>query len=287
VDPDSHCDPLLAAIAARRRSALASGALQPLPTTTTELVTGDLVFVIRVLAPQARPHRAFQPTPPGFNPFLPHDPELFVTDLSPTHVGLLNKFPVVDLHLLMVTRAFAPQEGLLTPADLLAMSRCLSAFDGLAFYNAGTAAGASQRHRHLQYVPLTVATGGHGAPLEPVLTVALQGDAVVQSHHLPFAHALVALGSTDAAALEIAQHRLTTALAMPPTAPHNLLATRRWMLLVPRHQERWEGFGVNAMGFAGALLVRDAAALARLQVDGPLAVLRGVGLPPRPLLPDR
>lgn len=287
MDPDTHADPLLAAIAARSRSALATGALQPLPTTTTELTADGLDFVIRVLGPQARPHRAFQPTPPGFNPFLPHDPELLVTDLSPTHLGLLNKFPVVDLHLLMVTRAFAPQEGLLTPADLHAMSRCLSAFEGLAFYNAGQAAGASQRHRHLQYVPLTPAAGGRGAPLEPVLTVALQDDAVVQSHRLPFAHALVRLGAIDTAALEVAQHRLTTALAMPPTTPHNLLATRRWMLLVPRRQEKWEGFGVNAMGFAGALLVRDADALARLRRDGPLAVLRGVGMPRQPLLPDR
>jgi ATP adenylyltransferase/5',5'''-P-1,P-4-tetraphosphate phosphorylase II len=41
------------------------------------------------------------------NPFLPYDAELFVCELSPTHVLLLNKFPVVENHVLVVTKGTA------------------------------------------------------------------------------------------------------------------------------------------------------------------------------------
>ena len=34
------------------------------------------------------------------NPFLPYEEDLYVCDLSPTHVCLLNKFNVVDHHFL-------------------------------------------------------------------------------------------------------------------------------------------------------------------------------------------
>jgi len=44
-------------------------------------------------------------------------------------------------------------------------------------------------------------------------------------------------------------------LARCPQAPYNLLATRRWMLVVPRRQERYEKISVNALGFAGSLFV--------------------------------
>jgi len=50
-------------------------------------------------------------------------------------------------------------------------------------------------------------------------------------------------------------------LARCPQAPYNLLATRRWMLVVPRRQERYEKISVNALGFAGSLFVRNAAEL--------------------------
>ena len=40
------------------------------------------------------------------NPFLPYDPDLVVADISDTHVALLNKFNVIDHHLLIVTRCF-------------------------------------------------------------------------------------------------------------------------------------------------------------------------------------
>jgi len=48
------------------------------------------------------------------------------------------------------------------------------------------------------------------------------------------------------------------------------------MLLVRRSQERCDGIGVNGLGFAGSLLVRDAGEMAHLRRLGPLEVLRRV-----------
>ena len=74
--------------------------------------------------------------------------------------------------------------------------------------------------------------------------------------------------------------------ALPPegslqSGPYNLLLTRRWMLLVPRSQEFVVGASVNALGFAGALLVRDEEQKRRLLEIGPLESLARVGYPPQ------
>jgi len=92
---------------------------------------------------------------PARNPFLPYEPALFVADLPPHHVCLLNKFNVVDRHLLLVTRHFASQCEPLDAGDFAALAVCLAAADGLGFYNGGPEAGASQRHKHLQWIPVS------------------------------------------------------------------------------------------------------------------------------------
>jgi ATP adenylyltransferase len=65
-----------------------------------------------------------------------------------------------------------------------------------------------------------------------------------------------------------------------PASPYNLLATRRWLLLVPRLREFFEGISVNALGFAGSLLVKNAAQLEVLRTRGPMTALQSVSLPP-------
>ena len=64
--------------------------------------------------------------------------------------------------------------------------------------------------------------------------------------------------------------------------PYNLLVTCDWMVVVPRAREAWNGISVNAMGFAGALLVGDRGDLVRLQEYGLLQALSRVGWTNRP-----
>jgi ATP adenylyltransferase len=222
------------------------------------------------------------------DPFLPYDPHMFVTDLSATHVCLLNKFNVFDHHLLIVTRAFEEQQAPLNDADFAALLQCMSQVDGLAFYNAGRAAGASQRHKHLQLAPFPLWRGEVGVPVEGALAVTALGEQP-SVRTWPYLHAATRLQPGWLAeplfgGQKMAQsyRRLLAALGLRPAGgdgllpPYNLLATRAWMLLAPRTQAEIDGIPVNALGFGGSLLARTESQLEHLRTVGPLAVLHKV-----------
>lgn len=263
------------------------GALVSLTTSATTIVDGGVTFIVRQLIapPLTAPPLTASPSNQRetVNPFLPYDPDLFVAELSPTHLCLLNKFNVVDAHLLIVTRHFEAQTSWLTLADFDAMWCCLHEFAGLAFYNAGPTAGASQPHKHLQYIPFQAAAAESVVPITALLHSAIFVDGVGTIPQLPYAHALVRclptlldLASNEAAEWSLQQYqRLCVQLAIQPDR-YNLLATQGWLMLVPRTQERSHDISVNALGFAGSLLVRDQAGLDYVRQVGPLAVLQQV-----------
>jgi ATP adenylyltransferase len=252
--------------------ALRRGALRRIPTACEVVEERGVAFLVHVSTQVERRERASELAErTARNPFLPYDEDLFVADLTPTHACLLNKFPVVEPHLLIVTRVFEDQEAPPSRADLEALALCLQEIDGLGFYNAGAAAGASQRHKHLQLVPLPLGPGGARVPSEALLATG----------KLPFQHAWAPLGSAAAGSLHDTQRRLLEDLRLDPAAPGpmNLLATREWMLVVPRTREHAGPISVNALGFAGSFYVRDRAELALLRERGPLEVLRAVARP--------
>jgi ATP adenylyltransferase len=263
---------------ARRRGALIS-----VPTERTIIEDRGIPFVIHVTTLQERKNRArIKKAGSVFNPFLPPDPDLLIGDVAPDHVGVLNKFNVLDHHLLIVTRVFEPQEALLSRGDFAALATCMHEIDGLGFYNGGTVAGASQPHKHLQLVPLPLGAGPHPTPLDSVLLPSTETGIPTVVPVLPFAHALITLdgmrlGGDRAADLHRFYRRACSAVAVDDeTRPYNLLLTRRWMLVVPRSREHWRGISINALGFAGSLLVRNRDELDHLTETGPLAVLKSV-----------
>src|SRR5262249_44603644 len=91
------------------------------------------------------------------DPLGDYDPDLFVADLAASHYVLLNKYPLLAGHVLLVTRRFERQERLLTVEDFAALVSCLREIGGLGFCNGGADAGASQARKHLQLVPLPLA----------------------------------------------------------------------------------------------------------------------------------
>ncbi len=282
--------------------ALACGALQPIETESTYLKFGEIQFLVRVLANLERKDHAKknQGKTKDFNPFLPYDPDLLVGQLSETHVALLNKYNAVENHLLIVTRAFEAQESLLTPADFSAAIRGLEDIDGLIFYNSGKAAGASQRHKHLQLVPLPLVTTGVKFPLEPwinaILPLHSQQLQSLTIRELPFCHQLMALPpllKTDSSGLtSLVHHGYLQALQSlkligsdSPTAipkPYNLLLTREWLWLIPRSQKSYQDIEINSLGFVGAFLVRKSQQLEQITHNhprGPLTFLKKVACP--------
>jgi ATP adenylyltransferase len=285
----------------RERAALAAGALQPIATEETTIEDAGVPFVVRSVSSLERKRLEAQrveqakETRPR-NPLMPPEPPLTVGDVTPTHVGVLNKYPVVAHHLLLVTKAPVPQEAALDGYDFAAIARCLAEADGLVFYNGGREAGASQPHKHLQLVPLPLDAGAWAAPIEAVFDSWAATGNVNRLLQLPFRNAfslldgfadeeqaaerLEELYAAQLAAIGVLNEDAPHAANDEPMrpAPYNLLVTRRWMLTVPRSRERFGTISVNALGFAGSLFVRDEEEMQDVRDAGPMRVLRAVSI---------
>jgi len=286
-------------IASVTAKALDSGAVLPIATGCEFVDDGGVRFLVRVLtnlqrkgAQRAEEERSAAVGKP-LNPFLPYEQALFVADVSDSHVAILNKFNVVDRHLLIVTREFEQQRALLTLRDFEALWRCMNEYDSLGFYNGGPEAGASQPHKHLQLVPLPLAPQGPPVPIAPLLPAAQETVGSGTIAGFDFVHAFAVLGAAadERAAAREAFERYVLMLARvglhpPPGSgsdlqggPYNLIATREWLLLVPRSREHFDSISINALGFAGALLVWNEEQLRGLRAAGPLTALRETALP--------
>lgn len=244
---------------------LAVGALQSIETNTERIVSANVEFVVRILANLSRKENAQKQqgkTAPA-NPFLPYETDLYVTDLSETHLCLLNKFNVVDHHFLIVTRQFEPQENWLTLSDFEALVRCLQEVDGLAFFNSGKQAGASQPHKHLQVVPYSESL--RCFPMEQVIAQAIsqaqartpqasderthpdnQPHLATFSAQLPFCHAIASV--TDASVTD-ASFTAPLSEAAPPTLRathylncyHTLLSAIAPSTTAKSRNHQWQG----------------------------------------------
>jgi len=266
-----------------------AGALVPLGTRTEVLHEDGLTYVVRIMDKLNLKPQSGGAAPPA-DPFAPpYDPDLFVGELAPDHAVLLNKFPVLDPHLLIITRANEAQTDLPTAADFEALLRVLQDWDGLGFYNGGPDAGSSQPHKHLQVVSRDIAPGEPDLPLTRALAdIDRLGDGIGTSPHLPYPHVCMCLPAqltadpaAGAATLCDRLPELFAALGLPVAgaaqpAPYNLLVTRDWMCLIPRRHAEYKGLPMNAINFTGALLVIDDEQLAILHAEGPAACLRAV-----------
>ncbi|PGH16356.1 hypothetical protein AJ80_05206 [Polytolypa hystricis UAMH7299] len=156
----------------RFATAKQSGALLFSHTEVTTINTSNLSFQLRWC-----PALAGKPEPKATDieksgaakrgPFENPSPDLVIAELpysNPTHVLVLNKFPVIPDHFILATKSYAPQGDLLEKADLTAAFACLEAWEAdaepegsgklFAFFNSGEHSGASQPHRHIQFIPV-------------------------------------------------------------------------------------------------------------------------------------
>jgi ATP adenylyltransferase len=280
--------------------ALTAGALLPVPTNHAFIDDAGMRFFVRVLAGLRRKdeakkrQKAESAAGINTNPFLDPEKELMVSEISDTHRAILNKFNVVEHHLLIITREFANQDLLLTQQDFEALWLCMAEYNGLVFYNGGREAGASQQHKHLQMVPLPLAPTGPAIPIEPLLA-ATPRNRLRTIAGFPFLHSFVRL-DPDLASTPLNAAKTTFALyaAMlnsvgmhapqphglsPQSMPYCFLVTRDWLLLAPRAAEFFEDISLNALAFAGSLFVRNEQQLERLKTVGPMKALASVAIP--------
>ena len=284
-------DSFLERIDERTRSALASGDLLPIHTEESELVDAGLRFLARKVSTLAGKPAAVPggPRNPDFNPFLNPDPALVLGPIGARHTAILNKFPVSQRHVVIITTGFREQLEPLDRDDCAALAAALSECGGLGFYNGGTLGGASQRHKHVQWLP----TAPGNASLQP-WRAGLPGDAptgTIATHPaLALPHCFVRVdcargmpveqiaGSLHDGYRQALDHlvlRVDEAGLLPPL---NLLVEDGWLLLVPRGREHFETISINALAFGGTFFVRDDEELAGLRQAGPLRALATVGI---------
>ncbi|WP_050453303.1 ATP adenylyltransferase family protein [Candidatus Burkholderia verschuerenii] len=280
-DRPSLVAPSWSSVTAQTERALACGALRSFDTVQSVIEDGGVRFLVRQAANLARKEEASKlaaksaadAAAPWRDPFSPCEEALRVGDIGARHFLLLNKFNVLDHHLLIVTNAFEPQDSLIDADDFAALFACLARFDALGFYNGGTIAGSSQPHKHLQMVPLPL--DGLSLPIEPFIDAAHR-EAIFRVPEFRFDHAVTWLGDDASDACDMYRTLLDRIGVIRRDAdplPYNLLVTRRWMFAVPRTASHVEGVAVNALGFAGSLFVRDDAQREVVQRLGPMELL--------------
>ena len=190
------------------------------------------------------------------NPFLPYEEALYVTALGPEHVCILNKYNVLPEHLLIITRQFESQESALTEQDFAALMMIMGQSGGLGFFNGGKIAGASQAHKHLQWVPAD-------EEQFPLLSVECP----------PFLHQDQPLNRLDGKTCYEAYTALAREQQWQPGKAFNLLITRERMRWIPRQQAEIAGTSINSLGFAGSFFVPDDGSAEKLRRHGLMTAL--------------
>ena len=293
------------AIDARSAAALTSGALQPVAAEQTEMEDAGMRFIVRWVSSLAVKDAARAastattpattpvaipggPRDPNFNPFLNPDPELTVGPIGTGHVVILNKFPLCDRHLVLARRAFEEQLLPLARSDFAALAEIMIEAGGIGLYNGGTAAGASQRHKHMQWMPDTAGNASLRL-FAPGLPTDLPEHGVARHPALPMQHCFVRVRCGQGVAVEVAAgsllkgfQRACDTLQLKPGAdgllpPCNLLIHDGWLLLLPRSQECFEGISISAVCFGGTLYTRQREQIEAIRRVGPLQALAAVG----------
>ncbi|MGB6241100.1 MAG: phosphorylase [Castellaniella sp.] len=292
----------------RTDAAIASGDLQPIQAEQVVLQDQGLSFIVRWVAALAAKDAASKPgsqgagsasaattlpggpRDPSFNPFLNPDPALLVGPVGDHHVAILNKFPVCLHHLVLARREFAEQCSPLEAIDFQALATVLSAEGGLGFYNGGAAAGASQRHKHVQWIP----PSDQNASLQALgagMSDDLAPGTMTRHPALPLAHRFVRVAAGRGADVRASADSMLRAFSQACAAldlqvdtagllpPCNMLVGDDWMLVLPRSQEHFQGVSVNALSFGGTIYVRNVAQIDAIRHTGPLQVLASVALP--------
>lgn len=274
------------------QKAIAVKALHSIPTKSQIIEQNGIPFVIRIVNNLAKKDKTKkkQKKQANFNPFLPYEQNLFVGDISETHVAILNKFNVVDYHLLIITRQFESQNSLLNFEDFFALWTMLKEVEGLGFYNGGTLAGASQPHKHLQLVPYPLCQEVDKIPINNLILKHNQNNQIITIKELPFQHAIAFFNNVEKKSLadlaketlhnyhQLAQKVNLSIKGDELSQDYNLLITREWMMIVPREKDSFDSISVNSLGFAGALLVKNEADLGKIKQYQPLEILEKVAV---------
>ncbi|KAK9448451.1 ATP adenylyltransferase-domain-containing protein [Limtongia smithiae] len=271
---------------------------------TEDIQDGDLTYRVRI-APSLGLKPVQTAAPPfassdttskaKFDPFANPESSLFLCPLGVNeYYTILNKFSIIPHHFLLITKSFESQNAPLSEEDLEATWACLQptidrGMRTLAFYNCGEASGASQSHRHVQFIPVP-----EQFKLLPdiALSYGVQPSknaiGVFPTYHpgASFAHYVLPIPPNPTADDLIMRFATLLARALTVLRTHeqspisfNFAMTKEWMFIAPRRQELYEGVSVNTTGMVGLMLAKSHEQLDLIKRLGPSKILANVGLP--------
>lgn len=236
------------------------------------------------------------------NPFAKPEPELTILDtfgVDEEFRVVFNKFPVVPYHFMVVSKEFKLQDTPLSPTELAAtfsllkhLKKSNKAKNWFAFYNCGPQSGASQPHKHIQfmtlpdnYVPHAELVANKSQPFIPSAK-----EEPLQDASVPYAHFigrlpddLSSLSDDDLTMYFVSLLQRTLTVLRDSGQKHisyNVVITTKYLMLVPRSSAKYEDLlGINSCGVVGLFLCKNEELLNKVKNVGPEKLLEAVGFP--------
>lgn len=225
---------------------------------------------------------------PGSDLAFDH-PDICITRVNGTHFLVINKFPVFRPMLLLLTiDSYRRQHELLNAEDMNAAWSLICGLETehFGFYNCTVTAGSSRSHKHLQIIPAPGSSDGYsgGFKFFPDYDPGLQTGApscvyfLQRFKDLPGTRVETSRQLMEIYLQLLQQTRQVLNINGGP-CPHNLIITKRWMVMILRQNKEYNGITANAPGMIGSVYVSNHSQFAAWQEAGPGNVLAGLGLP--------
>ncbi len=217
---------------------------------------------------------------PKNNPFKPWDKTLEIDSIGYDHHLILNKYPVQIGHILLITNEWKEQNGWIDIKDWEAIKKVNKDTTGLWFFNSGPLAGASQPHRHIQLLRRNPSE--LTCPREKWIL----NFCKVNYKNKKFSKNIIIKKfskSLNEENIHQVYKELCNKLGLgepkidnKPRYPYNLIFTDNWMVLIKRKKDNIHGISINALGFAGYILVTYKSDIKYLKKFGPEKILENL-----------
>ena len=221
--------------------------------------------------------------------------QVYIESLSNTHALLYNKFPLVPSHVLVVTKEMEPQMSLINKDDFYAALKVMKALNCFIFFNGGAAAGASQKHKHLQAIPYD-SFPNQSIPLNAIIEATqgkknyVKGVEYRTIDPFKFRHILCKFEGNFVSATNCwnieKQAKMLEDVYMECLRrldndklqlAYNFILTKHWLFVVLRKCEVALGMvKINAVGFTGSFAVRSDEEYEFIRKQDPFNVLQSV-----------
>jgi len=217
---------------------------------------------------------------PKNNPFKPWDKILEIDSIGNHHQLILNKYPVQLGHALLITNEWREQSGWIDIKDWQAVKKVNEDTTGLWFFNSGPLAGASQPHRHIQLLRR-----------DPSELLCPREKWIHEFNKLNYKNQKIReniivkkfSNSINDENIHEIYNELSNKLGLgdakkdnKPKYPYNLIFTNNWMVLIRRKKDNLHGISINALGFAGYILVTEKSNINYLKKIGPEKLLENL-----------